>query len=170
MGRTSSICQRSSLRRAYPCSRASCAALAPFRVNIAIMRVFVRRKPGVSNSKHRHKSAFTIRPKVFFGLDRLCPTPCVMLAAKMNGDAMRPNSDNIPELIQLTGYTCGNIPLGMSKVQLLGYHCERCHHRWVPRTVTGEPRVCPKCKSPWWNTPKKRTTGRQTKNRISSRR
>jgi len=32
--------------------------------------------------------------------------------------------------------------------------CERCKHKWVPRT-TREPKVCPKCKSAYWNEPKK---------------
>ena len=45
----------------------------------------------------------------------------------------------------------------MGKVQLLvwGYRCERCGHEWVPREKAQEPRVCPKCKSPYWNRPRK---------------
>jgi DNA-damage-inducible protein D len=45
----------------------------------------------------------------------------------------------------------------MSKVQLnvMGYRCERCEHEWVPRDTENEPRVCPKCKSPYWNVPRK---------------
>lgn len=45
----------------------------------------------------------------------------------------------------------------MPKVQIWGYRCERCSHEWVPRDKASEPRVCPKCKSPYWNTPRKRT-------------
>jgi hypothetical protein len=46
----------------------------------------------------------------------------------------------------------------MAKVKLSGYRCERCDHEWVPRRdATGEPRVCPKCKSPYWNVPRKKT-------------
>jgi len=43
----------------------------------------------------------------------------------------------------------------MAKVQItvLGYRCERCGHEWVPREKQ-EPRVCPKCKSPYWNVPR----------------
>ena len=33
--------------------------------------------------------------------------------------------------------------------------CERCAHEWIPREQDVEPKVCPKCKSPYWNTPKK---------------
>ena len=36
------------------------------------------------------------------------------------------------------------------RIVLLGYRCERCEHEWVPRGEN-EPRVCPKCKSPYWN-------------------
>ena len=43
----------------------------------------------------------------------------------------------------------------MSKVQLWGYKCERCGHEWLPRDKEQEPTVCPKCKSPYWNIPRK---------------
>lgn len=33
--------------------------------------------------------------------------------------------------------------------------CERCSHEWIPREQNEMPKVCPKCKSPYWNTPKK---------------
>ena len=35
-------------------------------------------------------------------------------------------------------------------VMLLGCRC-RCGHEWFPRQKEEEPRVCPKCKSPYWN-------------------
>lgn len=41
------------------------------------------------------------------------------------------------------------------KITLEGYRCERCKYEWVPR-MEKEPRVCPKCKSPYWNIPKKK--------------
>lgn len=47
-----------------------------------------------------------------------------------------------------------NIIMAKIKVSRDGYSCERCGHIWVPRKK-GEPRVCPKCKSPYWNTPRK---------------
>jgi hypothetical protein len=46
----------------------------------------------------------------------------------------------------------------MSRVPItvMGYRCERCAHEWIPRGNTDEePRVCPKCRSPWWNKPRK---------------
>ncbi len=43
----------------------------------------------------------------------------------------------------------------MARVQLWGYRCERCSHSWLPRDKDQEPRVCPRCKSPYWNRPRK---------------
>ena len=41
----------------------------------------------------------------------------------------------------------------MGRIKIDGYICERCKHEWVGRGE--EPRVCPKCKSPYWNVPRK---------------
>jgi hypothetical protein len=41
----------------------------------------------------------------------------------------------------------------MGEITLKGYECERCKHTWVPRE-NELPKVCPKCKSPYWNTPR----------------
>ena len=41
----------------------------------------------------------------------------------------------------------------MAKITLQGYKCERCGHEWLP-TSDVEPKVCPKCKSPYWNRPR----------------
>jgi Zn finger protein HypA/HybF involved in hydrogenase expression len=38
----------------------------------------------------------------------------------------------------------------MAEIMLKGFQCERCRHKWVPREDE-QPRVCPKCKSPYWN-------------------
>ncbi|MCX6543523.1 MAG: hypothetical protein NTV05_03815 [Acidobacteria bacterium] len=45
----------------------------------------------------------------------------------------------------------------MSRVPItvMGYRCDRCGHEWVPRELVAEPRVCPKCKNPYWNKPRK---------------
>lgn len=40
-------------------------------------------------------------------------------------------------------------------ITVMGFRCERCGHEWVPRDVDQEPRVCPKCKSPYWNRPRR---------------
>jgi predicted Zn-ribbon and HTH transcriptional regulator len=41
----------------------------------------------------------------------------------------------------------------LPEITLKGYLCERCGHTWVPKENT-KPRVCPKCKSPYWDTPR----------------
>jgi Zn finger protein HypA/HybF involved in hydrogenase expression len=35
-------------------------------------------------------------------------------------------------------------------LELPTYKCLRCQHEWIPRTRR-KPRVCPKCKSPYWD-------------------
>lgn len=34
------------------------------------------------------------------------------------------------------------------------YKCLRCKHEWIPRQL--DPPTCPKCKSAYWNKPKKK--------------
>lgn len=45
-------------------------------------------------------------------------------------------------------------------VKLDGYQCERCEHTWLPRERESYgkelPKVCPRCKSPYWNKPRQR--------------
>ena len=41
-------------------------------------------------------------------------------------------------------------------VLIVGHRCYRCEHAWVPRDISEIPEICPKCKSPYWRTPKKR--------------
>lgn len=43
----------------------------------------------------------------------------------------------------------------MELIQLWGYHCHRCGHEWVPKNKTEKPRVCPKCKNPYWDRPRR---------------
>ena len=41
-------------------------------------------------------------------------------------------------------------------ITIMGYRCERCGHEWIPRVDPDEePRVCPKCRSPYWSKPRK---------------
>ena len=50
----------------------------------------------------------------------------------------------------------------MGTITIQAYRCDRCGHEWAPRqslsasTVIPLPKVCPKCKSPYWNTPRRR--------------
>jgi len=32
--------------------------------------------------------------------------------------------------------------------------CLRCGHKWIPRIE--KPRICPGCRSPYWDTPRKK--------------
>jgi len=45
----------------------------------------------------------------------------------------------------------------MALVELIkkGFKCERCKHEWIPHNINHEPIVCPSCKSPYWNKPRK---------------
>lgn len=43
-------------------------------------------------------------------------------------------------------------------ITVMGYRCERCSHEWIPKDSEREPTVCPKCKSPYWNKPRKATS------------
>jgi len=36
----------------------------------------------------------------------------------------------------------------------LNFKCLRCGHRWTPRKPNNAPKVCPKCKSPYWDRPR----------------
>lgn len=48
--------------------------------------------------------------------------------------------------------------MGVTKQEVTVYVCERCEHQWIPRDPFTDPgpedlpKVCPKCKSPYWNT------------------
>lgn len=47
----------------------------------------------------------------------------------------------------------------MGKVMLEDYKCELCGHTWIPRSKIDEnPTICPKCKSPYWDKPRKVNT------------
>lgn len=43
----------------------------------------------------------------------------------------------------------------MPKVQIWGFECSRCHHKWVPREGVEHPATCPNCKSPYWDKPRR---------------
>jgi predicted Zn-ribbon and HTH transcriptional regulator len=51
----------------------------------------------------------------------------------------------------------------MAKIMLSGFQCERCDHKWVPREEGEEPKVCPSCKSPYWNRPRMKDMGKPKK-------
>ncbi len=60
----------------------------------------------------------------------------------------------------------------MGEISLLGYLCERCAHKWVPRSNSEhKPIVCSRCKSPYWNVPRKNGNGNGAhKNKVKPER
>jgi len=40
-------------------------------------------------------------------------------------------------------------------IKVHGFKCLRCPHEWVPRKPDQPPRVCPSCKSPYWDKERK---------------
>ena len=51
------------------------------------------------------------------------------------------------------------------KITLMGFRCERCKYEWIPRNKKVEPAVCPKCKSPYWNKPRRQKKKNSNKNK-----
>jgi hypothetical protein len=41
-------------------------------------------------------------------------------------------------------------------ITVMGFRCDICHHDWIPRGSTDEPRVCPACHSVRWNQPERK--------------
>ncbi len=42
------------------------------------------------------------------------------------------------------------------EIMLPGWECQRCGHRWVSKRVKNrgiKPKVCAKCRSPYWDLP-----------------
>ena len=44
-------------------------------------------------------------------------------------------------------------------IEVDGYRCSRCGHEWIPRKPE-HPRVCPRCKSPFWDRERRLATFR----------
>ena len=45
-------------------------------------------------------------------------------------------------------------------VLIVGHKCYRCSHTWRPTSLTEKPKVCPKCKSPYWDKPRQQGKGK----------
>lgn len=48
--------------------------------------------------------------------------------------------------------------MGEVNITVKGYKCERCNYQWIPRKAAEHPKVCPRCKSPYWDKPRKAKT------------
>jgi predicted Zn-ribbon and HTH transcriptional regulator len=53
----------------------------------------------------------------------------------------------------------------MGEITLKGFICERCGHKWAPRE-NENPKVCPRCKSPYWNSPRKQEFNIKEKKKL----
>lgn len=42
------------------------------------------------------------------------------------------------------------------RVLIPGFKCLRCGRQWAPRGDGEKPRICPKCKSAYWDKPRKK--------------
>jgi hypothetical protein len=43
----------------------------------------------------------------------------------------------------------------MHEIKVSGFRCSRCKHEWVPNSPDKKPKVCPRCKSPYWDRERK---------------
>ena len=48
-----------------------------------------------------------------------------------------------------------NDPIRKMTIEVYQLTCQRCGKEWIPVKKLAEVRMCPKCKSAWWDTPKK---------------
>ena len=44
--------------------------------------------------------------------------------------------------------------MGVTTVK--AFKCDRCGYEWCPKTAEIKPLTCPKCRSPFWDTPRRR--------------
>jgi predicted nucleic acid-binding Zn-ribbon protein len=49
-----------------------------------------------------------------------------------------------------------------ANILIKGHRCYRCGHEWRPNSLEELPKVCPKCKSPYWTTPRKNRPKKRT--------
>lgn len=42
-----------------------------------------------------------------------------------------------------------------ANVLVFGHICYRCGHQWLPHDINVLPKACPKCKSAYWDRPRK---------------
>ena len=53
------------------------------------------------------------------------------------------------------------------ELNILTLKCLRCGHEWIPNRPI-EPKVCPKCNSPYWNKVKWKQSGPQRKSQSGT--
>ena len=55
------------------------------------------------------------------------------------------------------------------KVLILGNKCYRCENEWRPHEIEVIPRTCPKCKSPYWDRPTRKSSEKNADNHKKSK-
>jgi Zn finger protein HypA/HybF involved in hydrogenase expression len=53
------------------------------------------------------------------------------------------------------GYT--EYAMAFKIIKVYELRCARCQHKWQPRIEIHKIRICPKCKSPYWDVPRPKT-------------
>ena len=43
-----------------------------------------------------------------------------------------------------------------ANILIKGHKCYRCGHEWKPDNIDQIPKVCPKCKNPYWDRPRQK--------------
>lgn len=87
-----------------------------------------------------------------------CPVS-LPLAPSLNFFHRKPLDYSIPES------NIFPVKMGEIQVQVKEFVCERCTHKWIPSSQT-KPRVCPKCKSPYWDKVKKPAVCKPSSNPV----
>jgi len=57
-----------------------------------------------------------------------------------------------------------NIQSSGANVYIKGHRCYLCGHEWKPNSMQKLSKVCPKCKSPYWDKPKTNGKLKRAKN------
>lgn len=53
-------------------------------------------------------------------------------------------------------------------VLITGHRCYRCGYEWRPNNLKGIPRVCPKCKNPYWDIPRRKSSNKKGEKHIKN--
>ncbi len=64
-------------------------------------------------------------------LDNSIPDPSDIVLASLEGQAQTQQVERLPMTLLLS--------------------CLRCSHSWLRRSLTSEPKFCPRCHSPYWS-------------------
>lgn len=83
--------------------------------------------------------------------------PPAAICAKVTADSRLAyqSTTNLVETRGSFSFSARNETLCKVPTKLAGYCCDRCEHEWLPRDKSKDPMICPKCKSPYWNTPRR---------------